>query len=865
MGTIEVVILRCKDGGGAELSTDPAETTVSRNPLPAERNPSSRAPSVRAPSVVKSHHSRHSEANSFGGILGMGLFDGAGDDPGYYRQYRPRNIVGQEHLPGHRWDQFSGKYRYFDDQDPFINPRDHDANPGPGGGSFPAERYRPQTYTVGGGFSYQESTQSPESRISGPKSFVPQTSPGYDFTTRRRKDMAKDSEEPPESTYDFTRTRKRVSEFARRTSARPQLKEEHRERQSGVRPQRQSSRDNRRADTPQQQDSEQHDRPGSGLTFVEDISHQMQELMKRFSSEVESYHGLNEDAKRYRDRKDIYHSILKASHRKHQEIKGLLETLGGLYKVVRDTLSCMDRPTWRQASDLLYERNLYPPPSFNIEPPFEKPAEDGSQASRSHSGAKQGSNAEGGWGGPFEQVGEGKVGTESKEQNNDDGWGNSGGNNDANSKAKSNNGWADSNESDKKSGAGSKNDQAWGEDNNDHNDGWGKPDDKPDNKSNDPWSNNKQESNRGDSKKGGTSDWGNGGAPKPKINGSGWEGAGGDKNETSQNADKKKQSSSRRLTSSRSQSHNVTPVSDGAASDSYPLGDQQPKPVIKPYWSEWTKKPAMAKPKVQPREVYEYPAPPVPVLRADKSDKGITYAVHAGRGANYAHKLHRPEYLDTMAKPYAIFTFKYRTKAALEKILRHRIDDSYVNEAEAEAKKHRLLSMPKDDLVEELMKKTSVSIRSKASSRSASNKVEDWGAADRKSAVPKRPTSHRRSPTKVEQNASWNAKGDVKPSDSVSQHPSEPQNNAGWGNQSKARSSRSKADSGWGAPSRIKASLGDHGWGSAKQGSQRAGGDGGWGNESNSNRNRWNDSKKPSRGGTATPEHFSSANLKNTW
>ena len=40
----------------------------------------------------------------------------------------------------------------------------------------------------------------------------------------------------------------------------------------------------------------------------------------------------------------------------------------------------------------------------------------------------------------------------------------------------------------------------------------------------------------------------------------------------------------------------------------------------------------------------------------------MSHQVKAGRGAMYQHTLGRPEYLDSMEKPYAVFVFKYRSK-----------------------------------------------------------------------------------------------------------------------------------------------------------------------------------------------------------
>jgi hypothetical protein len=78
------------------------------------------------------------------------------------------------------------------------------------------------------------------------------------------------------------------------------------------------------------------------------------------------------------------------------------------------------------------------------------------------------------------------------------------------------------------------------------------------------------------------------------------------------------------------------------------------------------------------------------------------------------HKLHQPEYLDPMQQPYAIFTFKYRSQAAVEKIVKKKIDTSNVQQAVQEIEEERLMRLPKDELVAELMRRQMSSAASPA-------------------------------------------------------------------------------------------------------------------------------------------------------
>ncbi|KAI7617461.1 hypothetical protein KC346_g5462, partial [Hortaea werneckii] len=138
---------------------------------------------------------------------------------------------------------------------------------------------------------------------------------------------------------------------------------------------------------------------------------------------------------------------------------------------------------------------------------------------------------------------------------------------------------------------------------------------------------------------------------------------------------------------------------------------QSPSPGahVKSYWADWrqTTMPqdspghGMKKREIV-RDPCDYPAAPVPTVPEGKL-KDIKHGVQAGKGANYSHRCHRPAYMDTMAEPYAVFSFKYRSKEALEKILKRDVS-SDVQATVKQAEEEKFLNMPKHKLVEELMK-----------------------------------------------------------------------------------------------------------------------------------------------------------------
>jgi hypothetical protein len=127
-------------------------------------------------------------------------------------------------------------------------------------------------------------------------------------------------------------------------------------------------------------------------------------------------------------------------------------------------------------------------------------------------------------------------------------------------------------------------------------------------------------------------------------------------------------------------------------SDSY--GNLQPKA----YWESWNK-PSNSKNARHQKDIYiapEEPLPQVPISAARKQH--VQHQVKTGKGAAYSHLCARPEYLDSMKQPYAVFTFKYRSKKALEKKFKIDIKE------EGQDLKAVLADMTKDELAEELFK-----------------------------------------------------------------------------------------------------------------------------------------------------------------
>jgi hypothetical protein len=87
-----------------------------------------------------------------------------------------------------------------------------------------------------------------------------------------------------------------------------------------------------------------------------------------------------------------------------------------------------------------------------------------------------------------------------------------------------------------------------------------------------------------------------------------------------------------------------------------------------------------------------------------------SHGVRAGRGADYSHKVYRPKYLDTVEDPYAVFVFNYRSAEELEHMFRYDVKADLASIAE-EVGHGVLMNLPKEKLVEELLKTTQLQCR----------------------------------------------------------------------------------------------------------------------------------------------------------
>lgn len=122
----------------------------------------------------------------------------------------------------------------------------------------------------------------------------------------------------------------------------------------------------------------------------------------------------------------------------------------------------------------------------------------------------------------------------------------------------------------------------------------------------------------------------------------------------------------------------------------------------KPYWSKWRNPNATAEADLEAEQAPPSPEEleePIYSIPAEVAQRNMmSHQVRPGRPAAYTHKRNKPKYMDTHEQPYAVFLFKYRDKAIIERMLKTSITEPVVDE------KARLASLSKQELIDELVK-----------------------------------------------------------------------------------------------------------------------------------------------------------------
>ncbi|KAI5239847.1 hypothetical protein E4T43_06546 [Aureobasidium subglaciale] len=177
----------------------------------------------------------------------------------------------------------------------------------------------------------------------------------------------------------------------------------------------------------------------------------------------------------------------------------------------------------------------------------------------------------------------------------------------------------------------------------------------------------------------------------------------------------------------------------------------------KSYWNDWNKRPALSGPRLT-RDLYITPEEPLPLVPKQAArSKHVEHQVKTGKGAQYLHLCARPEYLDSMKQPYAVFTFKYRSKRVIEKKFKVAIKE------EGKNLMAKIADMSKDELAGELFrlrvhKEKSISAAKAPTHKSASAQLHTKNNAWEKPAekTPTKPKSKAKTATALP-SADWAA------------------------------------------------------------------------------------------------------------
>lgn len=135
--------------------------------------------------------------------------------------------------------------------------------------------------------------------------------------------------------------------------------------------------------------------------------------------------------------------------------------------------------------------------------------------------------------------------------------------------------------------------------------------------------------------------------------------------------------------------------------------DSPPKIRIKRYWSQWREPMSIIVETAEERyakahDPYISPAEPLtPITPEMARGNNVEHQVKRGKGAAYMHITGTPDYLDDLEHPYAVFSFKYRSRRFLEKKFKIEIKDDVQEQDDVKA---QLAEMSKEQLAEELYK-----------------------------------------------------------------------------------------------------------------------------------------------------------------
>ncbi|KAI9761939.1 MAG: hypothetical protein M4579_000722 [Chaenotheca gracillima] len=206
----------------------------------------------------------------------------------------------------------------------------------------------------------------------------------------------------------------------------------------------------------------------------------------------------------------------------------------------------------------------------------------------------------------------------------------------------------------------------------------------------------------------------------------------------------------------------LTPLTSSAGSET---------PSVPQYWSQWDKSThewSTTTKQGRKRSDGVYSGRGRSVLQDVETQQAATCRVQVGRSAGYSHKLHRPDYLDTMQEPYA-----------------STLNVEIVEDPEEE--KLRLNSLPKEQIIEEYMRVKAASVVDGNSSRSGTRSDHSKSGSQVCPSVPKGGQNG---------GSTWGCNNDFRSSTSAEKN----KESSGWGeNTQQEEAQRQTNDDAWGS------------------------------------------------------------------
>jgi hypothetical protein len=139
-------------------------------------------------------------------------------------------------------------------------------------------------------------------------------------------------------------------------------------------------------------------------------------------------------------------------------------------------------------------------------------------------------------------------------------------------------------------------------------------------------------------------------------------------------------------------------TSTSAAKAHWQFPPAPPKKTIRPMTNE-----DVSEQSGRTRRIPSVPSEPLyKISKSAADEKGVEHQVLAGPGTAYGHAISRPEYIDRLDKPYAVFRFKYRSRSMLRRMFGNDCL-SKTGTAPKMVEKEDLKALPQGELIKKML------------------------------------------------------------------------------------------------------------------------------------------------------------------